>query len=74
MTQEELDAGGQAVIDVATAAGYGNFISLDQARGLAAAVIRKVDAHRATRPLAAAPPVEHHAIGFFAGLIEKLKG
>lgn len=79
ISQGDLEAGADGVHEVAEAAGYASWINRDQERGLAAAVIRKVDAHRASRPAAAAPVtvptphVEHHAVGFFAGLLEKIK-
>lgn len=82
MTQGELDAGGRGVIDAATAAGYGAFINLDQARGIAAVVIRKVDAHRAAHAAATEPsnPIDvaaaaaHHAVGFFSDVLGRING
>jgi hypothetical protein len=63
ITTAALEAGADAVHDVVAAAGYAAFITRDQERGLAAAVIRKVDAQRAaaenrveaTKPAPAAP-------------------
>jgi hypothetical protein len=46
MTQDELEAGADGVHEVAAAAGYSAYIDRDVERGIAAAVIRKVDAYR----------------------------
>lgn len=90
MTQDELEAGADGVHDVVAAAGYSAFINRDQERGLAAAVLRKVDAmrkgqaqtHHVPQPPIGtgevkAQPTDHHtyhAIQFFTGLLAKLRG
>lgn len=47
LSQKELDAGADAVIKLATEAGYGSFVSMDSARSIAAAVIKAYQAEQA---------------------------
>ena len=44
MTQQELEAGADAVAKLASDAGYGSFINRDEERALAAAVIKAYEA------------------------------
>lgn len=46
LSQGALDAGAQAAIKVFTDAGFGAFIDMDKARGLAAPIIRAADEYR----------------------------
>ena len=46
MTQAELDAGGQAIIKLATEHGFGFMIDLDKARYVASVVLRAAEAVR----------------------------
>lgn len=67
LSQGALDAGAKAAIKVFTDAGYGSFVDMDKARGLAAPIIRAVDEYRAERerfqgqqakPVPVPPPVD----------------
>jgi hypothetical protein len=81
ITQADIDAGADGVMEAANEAGFGSWINRDQAKGLAVKVLTKVKEYReepAPISIGVTLEPEHaddmavHATGFFASILSLL--